>query len=298
VRALVTGAGGFVGRYLVERLRHENADVFTPPLDVTDPATLSAAFDAAQPDLVFHLAAQTFVPASTKDPAETYAVNVTGTANVLRALREFRSRTSRNPRLLLTSSAEVYGLQPPQSFPIRETTAPNPANPYAASKAAAEAIVLGEVRAFGVDAVITRAFNHIGPGQDTRFVVPSFAAQLARIAGGGDPVLLVGNLDAKRDFLDVRDVVEAYVLALQRGTSGEIYNVCSGLTESIRTILGELIRIAHVPVEVRDDPQRLRPSDVPLLYGSAEKLREATGWTPHIALRSALQDVYASFRNR
>jgi GDP-4-dehydro-6-deoxy-D-mannose reductase len=194
--------------------------------------------------------------------------------------------------LLYVSSAEVYGVQPPESMPIRETCASNPANPYAGSKTAAEAIVLGEVRAFGIDAIVTRAFNHIGPGQHERFAVPAFASQLAAIARGAEPVMYVGNLEAKRDFLDVRDVVEAYAALAERGEAGEIYNVCSGTATSMRDILSELIRVAHVPVEVRADPARMRPSDVPLLYGDNSKLRSATGWTPRIALRATLKDVY------
>lgn len=304
MRALVTGASGFVGRYLTRRLA-QDGDVFGAggphegdgyfPLDLHDAGSLNAAFDLAQPDTVFHLAAQAFVPRAIEAPAETYATNVMGTANVLAAMRAWQERSKQRVRLVYVSSAEVYGVQPQERMPIDELRATNPSNPYAASKAAAEALVLGEVRSFGVDAVITRAFNHIGPGQNARFVVPSFAAQLAEIASGAEPVLLVGNLEPKRDFLDVRDVVEAYAALSRAGTSGEIYNVCSGTAISVREILGELIRIAHVPVEVREDPSRMRPADVPVLYGSNAKLRSATGWSPRIPLRQTLQDVYASF---
>lgn len=302
MRALVTGASGFVGTHLVERLRGAGHTVTAAggphdggehlPIDLNDVENLHAAFDLAQPDVVFHLAAQAFVPRALEAPAETYQTNVTGTANLLQALREHKARSQRDVRLLFVSSAEVYGAQPQSAMPIRESCAPNPANPYAASKAAAEAVVLGEARSFGVDAVITRAFNHIGPGQNERFAVPSFAAQLAAIAAGGEPVMFVGNLEAKRDFLDVRDVVDAYAALAERGTSGEIYNVCSGTAASMREILAELIRIAHVPVEVRDDPARMRPADVPVMYGDNAKLRAQTGWEPKIALRATLQDVF------
>jgi GDP-4-dehydro-6-deoxy-D-mannose reductase len=301
MRALVTGASGFVGRHLVERLTadgHEVAAAAGPhdvdagiPIDLHDVDTLHAAFDIAQPDVVFHLAAQAFVPRAIEAPRETYETNVIGTANVLQALRAFTSRGN-EARLLFVSSAEVYGAQPQSAMPLHETCAPNPANPYAASKAAAEAIVLGEVRSLGVDAVITRAFNHIGPGQNERFAVPSFAVQLAAIASGAEPAMYVGNLEAKRDFLDVRDVVAAYVALAARGKSGEIYNVCSGTAASMREILAELIRIAHVPVEVREDAARMRPADVPLMYGDNAKLRADTGWSPQIPLRRTLQDVF------
>ncbi len=305
MRALVTGAGGFVGRFLCARLQSDGAEVFAAggphdvethvAIDVLDVDSLHAAFDISQPDVVFHLAAQAFVPRAIEAPQETYAVNTMGTANVLAALRAYRDRTKRDVRLLFVSSAEVYGAQPPERMPLAESCAPNPSNPYAASKAAAEALVLGEAHAYGVDAITTRAFNHIGPGQNERFVVPAFAAQLAHIARGAEPVLLVGNLEPRRDFLDVRDVVDAYVALAKTGQSGEIYNVCSGSAISVREILGELIRIAGVPVEVREDPARMRPVDVPLLYGSNEKLCAATGWSPRVALRRTLQDVYSGF---
>lgn len=305
MRALVTGASGFVGRYLVSRLAADEVEVFAAggprdgrthfPIDLLDVDSLHAAFDLAQPDAVFHLAAQAFVPRAIEAPAETYETNVVGTANLLAALRAWRDRTKQNPRFVFVSSAEVYGAQPEERMPIDESRATNPANPYAASKAAAEAIVLGEARTYGVDAIITRAFNHIGPGQNERFVVPAFAAQLAQIARGGEPVLLVGNLQPRRDFLDVRDVVDAYAALARSGSGGEIYNVCSGSAISIREILGELIRIANVPVQVREDPERIRPVDVPVLYGSNEKLRAATGWSARVPLRRTLQDVYNGF---
>lgn len=304
MRALVTGATGFVGRYLAERLSQDGTEVFAAggphdvthlPVDLLDVDTLHAAFDLAQPEAVYHLAAQAFVPRSLQDPGETYAVNVIGTANVLAALRAFRDRAKRDVRLVFVSSAEVYGAQPPEAMPLDEARAPSPSNPYAASKAAAEALVLGEVRSFGVNAIITRAFNHIGPGQNERFMVPAFAAQLAAVARGAEPVLHVGNLEARRDFLDVRDVVEAYAALGRSGESGQIFNVCSASAVSVREVLGELIRIAHVPVEVREDPSRMRPADVPVLCGNNDKLRNATGWSPRIALRQTLQDVYNSF---
>jgi len=303
MRALVTGAGGFVGRFLVERLRRDGHEVFAaggphdrtlPPADINDITTLHAIFDLARPEVVFHLAAQASVSQALREPDETYATNVLGTANVLQALREWQESSGTKLRLVFTSSAEIYGPRDAASMPLGETLAPQPANPYAASKAAAESIVCGEARSFGVDAIVTRAFNHIGPGQDTRFAVASFAAQLAVIAGGAERVLRVGNLEAQRDFLDVRDVIEAYGALAERGRGGETYNVCSGTPVRMREILRMLIEIARVPVEVRDDPERMRPSDVPLLYGDNRKLREHTGWSPKIPLQQTLKDVYAA----
>ncbi len=305
MRALVTGATGFVGTYLTNALQARGDEVFACggphdadvfPLDVADASTIRAALDLARPDVVFHLAAQTFVPDSLQTPQATYDTNVIGTANVARAIRDF-AETERMPRLVFTSSAEVYGKQPETAFPLRETTPASPANPYAASKAAAEMVLLGEASSFGLDAVIARAFNHIGPGQNERFVVSNFAAQLARIARGGDPILYVGNLDAKRDFLDVRDVVRAYVALASDGLAGEVYNVCSGAAYPIRDVLRELIIAAHAPVEVREDPARMRPSDIPLFIGDNTKLRAATGWEPEIAFRTSIRDIYeAAYR--
>ena len=178
----------------------------------------------------------------------------------------------------------MYGAQPAELYPLRETTAPRPRNPYAASKVAAEALALAYAASYGVDAVVTRAFNHIGPGQDERFAVAAFAAQIARAAAGGERRVSVGNLDASRDVLDVRDVCAAYVALLEGGgTAGEIYNVCSGTATTMRELLRRLIEIARVPVEVREDPARMRPADVPVSVGSADKLRSATGWAPHVS---------------
>ena len=301
MRALVTGATGFVGRYLVEALRAGGDEVLACggpldadalPIDLRDLSSLRAALDLAKPDVVFHLAAATFVPESIAAPMATYETNVLGTANATQALRDYARETDSRVRLLFTSSAEVYGIQPPENFPLRETCALSPANPYAASKAGAEMLLLGEARSFGLDVVIARAFNHIGPGQSDRFAVAGFASQLAKIAGGAPPQLYVGNLDAKRDFLDVRDVVRAYVALARDGKAGEIYNVCSGTARTMRDVLRELIIAAHVPVEVRDDPERLRPSDVPLSLGDATKLHGATGWEPQIAFTASIRDIY------
>jgi GDP-4-dehydro-6-deoxy-D-mannose reductase len=306
MRALITGATGFVGQYLVDALRedgwnvfpcggpHDGSDILR--IDLRDALAIRAVLDIAQPDVCFHLAAQTFVPDSLQAPIETYETNAIGTARFAEAVRGYASATGKMPRILFTSSAEVYGAQPPERFPLDETIAPHPDNPYAASKAAAEALLIGEVKSFKLDVVIARAFNHIGPGQSDRFVVPSFASQLARIAAGSREHLLVGNLDAKRDFLDVRDVVAAYVALARRGVSGEVYNVCSGVARSIREVLRELIIAAHVPVEVREDPARMRPSDVPIFIGNNAKLRAATGWEPRIAWARSIRDIYEAAR--
>ncbi len=308
MRALVTGASGFVGRYLVEALRREGAEIVACggpnektgllPLDLADLASIRAALDIARPEFVFHLAAQTFVPESFASPSATYETNAIGTARLTQAVRDYGRSGEPMPRIVFTSSAEVYGRREAADFPLRETLALRPATPYAASKAAAEAILFAEARAFALDVVVARAFNHIGPGQSDRFVVPSLAHQLAAIAAGGAPLLLVGNLNAARDFLDVRDVVAAYLSLAREGESGQAYNVCSGAAVKVRDLLRELIAIAGVPVEVREDPQRMRPLDVPLFVGSAEKLHARTGWVPAIPLARSLREIYEAATRR
>jgi GDP-4-dehydro-6-deoxy-D-mannose reductase len=257
-------------------------------LELDDAASIRSAVDAAAPDVVFHLAAQAFVPESVADPLRTYDVNALGTARLFEALRDRPAP----PRVVLASSAEVYGSRDRMDYPLHETLAPRPATPYAASKVAAEAIALAAWRTYGVPVVLARAFNHIGPGQDPRFAIPAFALQLARVAAGGPPLVKVGNLDALRDFLDVRDVVAAYAALAELGRPGETYNVCSGTPVSLKEMLRRLIMIAGVAVEVRDDPERMRPSDVPTSYGDPDKLRADTGWEARTALDAALRDVY------
>jgi GDP-4-dehydro-6-deoxy-D-mannose reductase len=305
VRALVTGASGFVGGYLVDALRARGDEVLACggphdarngyfPIDLADARSLEAALEAARPDFVFHLAAQTFVPQSLHSPVESFEVNALGTARLAEAVRAYAADPS--PRILFTSSAEVYGPRASGEYPLREQLDLRPANPYGAGKAAAEAMLLAASQSFGLDVVIARAFNHIGPGQSERFVVASLAYQLARIADGAERQMYVGNLAAARDFLDVRDVCEAYLTLARRGEGAQVYNVCSGRAVTIRDVLRELIAIARVPVEVREDPARVRATDTPLSVGSNEKLRAATGWQPRLALTRSLRDVYEAAR--
>jgi GDP-4-dehydro-6-deoxy-D-mannose reductase len=305
MRVLVTGANGFVGRHLqaalvarghtvigAGRAAAERSDVL--PLDLQDALNVRAVVDLARADGVAHLAAQAFVPASLADPWTTHDVNAGGTLRLLEAIRAARAEGGSDPRILVAGSGDVYGPQAAGAYPLKETTPPNPANPYAASKVAAEAYAIAAAAAYGLC-----VFNHIGPGQDLRFAVASFAWQLATIAAGGNPLLQVGNLDAQRDFLDVRDVVAAYILLLEgAGDDGAVYNIASGRAVTMKEVLRALIAIARVGVEVRDDPARMRPSDVPLVLGDAAKLRVRTGWEPRIPLAAALRDVYADARER
>ncbi|MDP9019005.1 MAG: GDP-mannose 4,6-dehydratase [Candidatus Eremiobacteraeota bacterium] len=302
MRALVTGANGFVGRYLRERLaehgydvvsagrQHELSDVV---LELRDQAGIMQAVESAQPDVVFHLAAQTFVPSAHEDPVDTYETNVMGTARLLHALGRYRRGRNSPVKVMYVSSAQVYGRGNALHGALGEEAPLVPVEPYAASKAAAEKVCLAAQYSFGLDVVIARAFNHIGPGQDARFVVSSFAQQLAHIVRGGEqPLIEVGNLEAERDFLDVRDVVEAYITLAEHGSGGNAYNVCSGQPIKVKSILRMLILEANVPVEVREDPEKMRPIDVPQFFGDNQKLR-ALGWAPKISIQRSLREIYA-----
>jgi GDP-4-dehydro-6-deoxy-D-mannose reductase len=310
-RVLVTGGNGFAGRHLVATLRergdevvvagrsHDSASVAGVDyvLDLSDRENVLGLIETTRPRVIYHLAAVAFVPDATHDPMGTYETNITGTARLFEAVREVY-RDNAPPRCIFVSSAEVYGTRANDEYPLRETLAPRPATPYAASKLAGEAVAVVASRTFGIPTIVTRAFNHIGPGQDERFAIPSFAKGLAEISRGAEPILSVGNLSSKRDFLDVRDVVGAYVALADDGLDGEVYNVCSGRPVSMAEILRQLITVAHVAVEVRENSDLMRPSDNPLSYGDNTKLRAVTGWKPRFTLAQSLQDVYAEASQR
>lgn len=307
MRALVTGGNGFVGRYLTAELHARGYDTFVAghtrdgsdvdaPLDLADADNVRGIIETARADVVFHLAAQAFVPASIARPLDTYDTNVMGTARLVAALLELSA--SRRPKLLFVSSAEVYGVHEPSDMPLTEHSALRPGTPYGASKVAGEAIVLASARSYGLRVIVTRAFNHIGPGQNDRFVVARCAKRLSEIAAGGDPKFPVGNLEPQRDFLDVRDVVRAYVDLAERGREDEIYNVCSGTPTKIADVLRTLVTIARVGVEIREDAGLMRAADAPLLYGDNAKLVAATGWKTAYPLARSLRDVYEAAREK
>jgi len=297
VRVLITGAAGFAGRALATHCRSAGDDVRAAPraavCDLRDAVAVRELVAATAPEVVYHLAARAHVGASWQDPAGTVGDNVAMTINVLEAVRAVAPRAV----VLHAGSSEGYG--PPATLPIAEDAPLRPQNPYAVSKTASDLAAGFYADAHGLRVVRVRAFNHAGPGQDPGYVVAAFASQIAAAARAGrDPVELVtGNLETRRDFTDVRDVVAAYRLLAARGEAG-VFNVCSGVAHSGREIVDGLARAAGVTVVDRVDPARLRANEVLELRGSAARLREATGWQPRIPFERTLADTLAFWRDQ
>ena len=298
MRVFVTGGHGFVGTYLAEHLHAAGDDVIAPhqsEVDLGDQPGLIDAIGAASPDAIIHLAALAHVGESWNDPARTFDVNAVGTLHVLEAAR----RVEPKPRVLLIGSAEVYGPVQPSDLPLTEESKLNPVTPYAVSKVAAEYLGVQYHAGFGVPVVRARSFNHIGPGQAGRFVVADIAGRIADAIKNGDTApIRVGNLSARRDYTDVRDVVRAYRLLITDGAAGEAYNVCSGVDVSVETLAQRLLALAEVDLQIETDPTLVRPVDVPVLVGDNSRLRAATGWAPEITLDQTLRDVLDAYLAR
>jgi GDP-4-dehydro-6-deoxy-D-mannose reductase len=295
VRSLITGGRGFVGTWLAAHLRDlgDDVTVIDAEVDVTDPAALLTAVTAAEPDAIYHLAAMAHVGDSWKEPLRVLEVNVLGTAAVLAAARE----GGRDPRILVTSSAEVYGaVTDPADLPLTEASPVAPLTPYAASKLAAEALIGQAVRGHGQQVITVRPFNHIGPGQSPNFAVSALARRIVEADRRGDRSIPVGNLSARRDFTDVRDVVRAYRLLVESGETGGLYNVCSGVDVAIEEIATRLLDQAGTSLTFESDPALLRPVEVPVLRGDPTRLQETTGWKPEVPLDRTLADVLAYWR--
>ncbi len=290
-RLLVTGRHGFVGETLArflddsaERGRWTLTDV-PLSLDLRDAAATKHLVTEARPDAVLHLAAQSAVPDSFRDPETTLQVNLVGTLHLLQALSE----AGFSGRFVYVGTGDVYGLVPASELPVAETRLPRPRNPYAVSKLAAEALCWQWHVCHAMDLIIARPFNHIGYGQSERFAISDFARQIAEIKNGGRPSIVhAGNLDVTRDFTDVRDVVAAYFALLDRGQSGEIYNVCSGIETSVGSLLQQLIALAGVEATIERDPLRARGAEQQRVCGDPRKIRNATGWTPMTPIRTSL----------
>lgn len=313
MRVLITGVSGFVGGHMVDLLRAEAPQAEIVGLDsrpgnraralgieivkadLQDPVSVRQALEQVRPDRLVHLAAQSSPQRSWEDPAGTLKTNLLGLLHLLEAARTL----SLEPRLLVVGSAEEYGLVQPHEMPLREEAPLRPASPYAVSKVAQGFLALQYALSLGLPIVRTRTFHHTGPRRGEQFAESSFARQLAEIeAGRRPPWVEVGNLDAVRDFTDVRDVVRAYWALLDRGAPGEVYNVCSGRGVKMTDLLEELVALSGLEVEIRVDPSRLRPLDVPVVVGDPSRLRAATGWHASIPLSRTLRDLLDHWRER
>ncbi|MQL52253.1 NAD-dependent epimerase/dehydratase family protein [Desulfofundulus thermobenzoicus] len=310
MRILITGAGGFVGYHLAACLRSRGHIVYAgvrrtkpefPPgvqpvqLDVLNSDILQDIVSFIRPEAVVHLAAQSMVSVSWREPAQTFAINVLGTINLVEAI----AQTVPECKIITVGSGEEYGLTATEGSLLTEDHPCRPYNPYALSKFAMGQVALQIARRHGLRVIHVRPFNHFGPGQQEGYVVSDFAAQIARIkAGLQQPVLRVGDLSPCRDFIDVRDVVEAYAALLEYGMEGEIYNVCSGVARSIREVLDLLLEEARVPVKVEIDPARIRPAEIPVFVGSADKLSGATGWRPQRDFAVSLRETLDWWRRK
>lgn len=317
IRALITGITGFAGSHLAElllaehpevevygsyrwRSRTENIEhlgrrVTLLEADLRDYSSVHTMLEEARPDLVFHLAAQSFVPSSWRAPNETLITNISGQTNLFEAVRAL----GLDPTIQIACSSEEYGLVYPDETPIKETNPLRPLSPYAVSKVTQDFLGYQYFQSYGLKVVRTRGFNHTGPRRGDVFVTSNFAKQIAMIElGQQEPVIRVGNLDAVRDFTDVRDMVRAYWLSVVRGRPGEVYNVATGVGIRIRDLLDRLIALSGVDVRVETDPERLRPSDVEILIGDASRFRADTGWEPRIPFEQTLRDVLGFWRDR
>ena len=312
MRVLITGIAGFAGSALAQllvdepdveihgvihrhdwRIRAMRGQLQLHKGDLRNPSWVDEMIQQVQPDVLLHLAAWSDVGGSWSQPWVAYELNIHCQLNLLEAVRRFAPAC----RVLVVGSNEVYGRVRPEDLPVNEETPFRPNSPYGVSKIAQDMMAYQYWCNYGLSIVRVRSFNNIGPGQADDFVASAFARQIAEIeAGHREPVLQVGNLTAVRDFTDVRDVVTAYWLAVQKGEPGAVFNVGSGRGDSIQTVLDTLLAMSDVPIRIEQDPTRLRPSDVPAMICDNRRLVEATGWQPRIDLRRTLQDVLDGWR--
>lgn len=307
-KALITGGSGFAGAYLRSELLASGYGVVSTAtgdvsgrgegwkqLDITDSDAVKALLREGEFDCIFHLAAQSSAAISWKQPERTMEINVGGTLKLLDAIRSME----KPPRLLLTGSAEEYGPVKPEDCPLKEDSVCRPANPYAVSKLCAEQLAQVYAAAYGLEIICTRSFNHVGPKQGEGFVVSDFCRQIARLEkSGGEGVMKVGNLSARRDFSDVRDVVRAYRLLMERGQSGKVYNVGSGRALAVSELLERMLSLSTGSIRAETDPGKLRPVDVPLHVADITSVTADTGWKPEIPLETTLQETLNYWREK
>lgn len=315
MRALITGITGFAGSHLAEYLlaEHPDVEVFGTyrwrsrmdniehlrskvkllEADLRDYHSMFSALERARPDYIFHLAAQSFVPSSWTAPNETLTTNIVGQTNLFEAVRALKL----DPTIQIACSSEQYGLVLKDETPIKETNPLRPLSPYAVSKVGQDYLGYQYFQSYGLKVIRTRGFNHTGPRRGQVFVTSNFCSQVAAIELGlQEPVIRVGNIDAIRDFTDVRDMVRAYWLAVTKAKPGEVYNIATGNSIVIREMLNRILELSTVDVKVEVDPERLRPSDVEVLIGDASKFRADTGWEPRIPFDQTLRDLLAYWR--
>ena len=309
LKALITGINGFVGEYLAHYLltkdivvwgtdlsnerQRLNNNIIYRKMNITDNSEVEAVLCECNPDYVYHLAAQSSAAISWKEPQTTIDVNINGTICLIESIRKL----NKNSRILLIGSSEEYGFVNIGDMPIGELQRLNPGNPYAVSKIAQTLIGQVYARAYGLNIVIVRAFNHIGPKQSPNFVVSDFAKRIAEIEKGKrEPTLLVGNLEAERDFTDVKDVIEAYCGIIEKGKAGEIYNVGTGKPHKIRYLLDCLLSYTGEHITIQEDPNRMRPSDVPVIYCDNSKVKDLIDWHPKFKIEDTLLEVLNYWR--
>ncbi len=317
MRVLITGVTGMVGSHLadyclergdievygtrrwrspLDNIAHITEQITLVECDLRDQAGVRRAIEEVQPEMIFHLAAQSFVPTSWAAPADTMATNAIGQIHLLEALRDLDMA---DVPFQIAGSSEEYGLVLPEETPIKETNPLRPLSPYAVSKVTQDMLGYQYHRSFGLRTVRTRAFNHEGPRRGDVFVTSNFAKQIALIeAGATPPVIEVGNLSARRDWHDVRDTVRAYWLAAERGEPGDVYNIGRGEAHEVKSMLDLLLGMTDAPIEVRQVPERMRPSDVELLLCDPTKFHQATGWEATIPLEQTLRDTLDYWRAR
>ncbi|MCE9501169.1 MAG: GDP-mannose 4,6-dehydratase [Leptospira sp.] len=301
MKCLITGANGFVGTHLLREIKGHYPEIYGLSLhagttsdyipidaDIRDTGKILTLIHDISPDVIFHLAGQPFVPFAMEHPEETLEINVKGTLNILHAL-QIRAKKA---KMIYISSADVYGISPDGERPISEDFPPRPSNPYSASKLAGEVYCLQYSRLCDfLEIMIARPFNHIGVGQRDEFVVPNFFRQVMEAGSKKENQIYVGDLSSTRDFLDVRDVVRAYRVIAQKGSSGEIYNICSGTQTSIRNLLQKIIEICKIDIQICTDPSRFRKSETPRLIGLNTKIK-SLGWTVEYSLEKSLDEIY------
>lgn len=317
MKVLITGITGFAGSHLADFILKEHADVRVYGMirwrsrrenirhltdsvelveaDLKDMVSMKKCLAHVKPDRIFHLAAQSFVPTSWTCPSETFCINSIGQINLFESLLSLGLK----PGIQIAGSSEEYGLVHEDEVPMKETNPLRPLSPYAVSKVAQDLLGYQYHQSYGLPVVRTRGFNHTGPRRGEVFICSNFARQIAEIeAGKREPVMYVGNLEAKRDFTDVRDMVRAYWLSLEKGEPGDVYNIGSGTTYKIKDVLDMLLSMTDKKVKVEVDPDRLRPSDVPILLADSSKFRKVTGWEPRFEFSRSLKDLLDYWRER